>query len=114
MFPPGTPAADALREIINAPYDPAGTALRSLQQLLIAESVFTTLGYDDGAPRLIVVRTDFTIWTDPGEQMFFWKAGGERASHVPVSEAGDAARRIAERLTESSTGSGTEVARPVV
>ncbi|MEV8636389.1 hypothetical protein AB0395_32525 [Streptosporangium sp. NPDC051023] len=99
MFPPGTPAATAMRKITGA-YDPAATALRRLQQLLINHNVFTTLGHDDGAPRLNVVQADVTIWTDHHERTFFWNVTGERAEQASVSEAGDAARRIAARLTE--------------
>ncbi|MEV8635048.1 hypothetical protein AB0395_25665 [Streptosporangium sp. NPDC051023] len=100
MFPPGTPATTAIRKATAAAYDPAATALRRLQQLLLNHDVFTTLGYDEGAPRLTVVQADVTIWTDHHERTFFWNVTGERAEQASVSEAGDAARRIAERLTE--------------
>ncbi|MEV8637601.1 hypothetical protein AB0395_38755 [Streptosporangium sp. NPDC051023] len=103
MLPPGTPAATALRKAASAAYDPAATELRRLQHLLINRNVFTTLGHDDGAPRLTVVQTDFTVWTDSREQTYFWNVTGERAEHAPISEVGDAARRIAERLAKLFT-----------
>ncbi|MFF0574895.1 hypothetical protein [Streptosporangium saharense] len=100
--------ADALRRKVREGfYDPKAPQLRRLQSLLARLRVETTFLCEDGAPRVEVPGREVVIWTDRRERIYFWKHRNERALQVPVEQAEEAARQIADHLARLAA-SGAE------
>ncbi|MFF0572743.1 hypothetical protein [Streptosporangium saharense] len=100
---------DALRRKFSEGfYDPKAPQLRHLQSLLARLRVETVFLCEDGAPRVEVPGREVVIWTDRQERTYFWKHQNERAHQVPVEQAEEAARQIADHLARLATGSGAE------
>ena len=109
MFPLNTPMADALRRKVREGfYDPKAPQLRRLQSLLARLRVATVFLCEDGAPRVEVPGREVVIWTDRRERIYFWKHQNERAFQVPVEQAEEAARQIADHLACLAAGSRAE------
>ncbi|MBB4913459.1 hypothetical protein [Streptosporangium saharense] len=104
---------DALRRKMHEGfYDPKAPQLRHLQSLLARLRVETVFVCEDGAPRVEVPGREVVIWTDRRERIYFWKHQNERALQVPVEQAEEAARQIADHLTRLAEASGAEEGAP--